>query len=259
MAKVTTSITTSTTTTVRIPDLADVPFQCFVFSWWSQWGLFMGSLFCLCVHVLVGGSICPSLTSAALALWSCSLCFSSLFSVLVWGLPSMFFRNFRRSGRWWVAWVATTNACAEQVTHTTSTSSSVGNPNFFCTSLCTGCFCCCKVWAATLHLRSQAAICKIVCLHRPSTLHHLRVLGFGRCPSGWIKGSSGSQANEVDIIWLPPNTVFCWKALAEQNNHILKSQNRLLDERNSFVHICSFVPWLFLDSLYLKGFLYKQT
>ena len=110
-----------------------------------------------------------------------------------------------------------------------------------------------------LHLRSQAAICKIVCLHRPSTLHHLRVLGFGRCPSGWIKGSSGSQANEVDIIWLPPNTVFCWKALAEQNNHILKSQNRLLDERNSFVHICSFVPWLFLDSSYLKGFLYKQT
>lgn len=125
-------------------------FQCFVFSWWSQWGLFMGSLFCLCVDVLVGGSICPSLTSAALALWSCSLCFSSLFSVLVWGLPSMFFRNFRRSGRWWVAWVATTNACAEQVTHTTSTSSSVGNPNFFCTSLCIGCFCCCKVWAATL-------------------------------------------------------------------------------------------------------------
>ena len=197
----------------RVMNLAAVSFQCFVFSWWSQWGLFMGSLFCLCVHVLVGGSICPSLTSAALALWSCSLCFSSLFSVLVWGLPS---RNFRRSGRWWVAWVATTNACAEQVTHTTSTSSSVGNPNFFCTSLCTGCFCCCKVWAATLHLRSQAAICKIVCLHRPSTLHHLRVLGFGRCPSGWIKGSSGSQANEVDIIWLPPNTVFCWKALAEQ-------------------------------------------
>ena len=146
----TTSITTSLTTTVRIPDLADVSFQCFVFSWWSQWGLFMGSLFCLCVDVLVGGSICPSLTSAALALWSCSLCFSSLFSVLVWGLPSMFFRHFRRSGRWWVAWVATTNACAEQVTHTTSTSSSVGNPNFFCTSLCIGCFCCCKVWAATL-------------------------------------------------------------------------------------------------------------
>ena len=134
----------------RVMNLAAVSFQCFVFSWWSQWGLFMGSLFCLCVHVLVGGSICPSLTSAALALWSCSLCFSSLFSVLVWGLPSMFLRNFRRSGRWWVAWVATTNACAEQVTHTTSTSSSVGNPNFFCTSLCIGCFCCCKVWAATL-------------------------------------------------------------------------------------------------------------
>ena len=41
----------------------------------------MGSLFCLCVHVLVGGSICPSLTSAALALLSCSLCFSSLFCI----------------------------------------------------------------------------------------------------------------------------------------------------------------------------------
>ena len=28
-----------------------------------------------------------------------------------------------------------------------------------------------------------------------------------------MKGSSGSQTNEVDIIWFPPNTVFGWKAL----------------------------------------------
>ena len=52
-------------------------------------------------------------------------------SVLVWGLPSMFFGNFRRTWRWWVgwvAWVAITNAFAEQVTHTTSTSSSVRKP-----------------------------------------------------------------------------------------------------------------------------------
>ena len=83
------------------------------------------------VHVLVGGAICPSFTSAALAVWSCCLCFSSLFSVLVWGLPSIFFGNFRRTWRWlvgWVAWVAITNAFAEQVTHTTSTSSSVRKP-----------------------------------------------------------------------------------------------------------------------------------
>ena len=95
-------------------------------------------------------------------------------------------------------------------------------------------------------------IVKIVCLHRPSTLHHLRLFGIRKISKGLDQRkqwkSSEWSGHHMASIKHRPLLEDNWDPFGNRllsrinNNYIRKSQKRLLDERNYFVHICSCVP-----------------